>query len=352
MAHERAVAVRLAGGVAARCRRRPRSRRRSGSSARPAPRGCRRTPRRGQAADRAQPVPRRLQRRRRPRRGGTSRARSARPPPARPRRPAGPGRSGRRRRRPRGRAPSRRRRRRGPSPAPRRSGAAPSTPVAQPGEDRAGRRRRPRTWRPARRRAPGVLRAGVERGPGQVEPDRAARRRRRTWPPAGSGSAASGRCPRTRRTRAPSRSSTPSPLCPNGGWPRSWASAAVSARSGWQPSGWARSRATWATSRLWVSRLRTKSSVCRADHLGLGGQPAQRGGVDDPGPVALERRALGAPAPAWPAPRPSRSRACSSYRSSQASPSHAPRLGHPRAAARPGRGQRPAWPGWRPATTM
>ena len=28
----------------------------------------------------------------------------------------------------------------------------------------------------------------------------------------------------------------------------------------------------------------------RADHLGLGGQPAQRGGVHDPGPVALERR--------------------------------------------------------------
>src|SRR5436190_823846 len=32
--------------------------------------------------------------------------------------------------------------------------------------------------------------------------------------------------------------------------------------SGWQPSARARSRATWATSRLWVSRLRTKSSDC------------------------------------------------------------------------------------------
>ncbi len=55
---------------------------------------------------------------------------------------------------------------------------------------------------------------------------------------------------------------TRSPLWPNGGWPRSWASAAVSVMSGWQPSARARSRATCATSRLWVSRLRTKSSVC------------------------------------------------------------------------------------------
>ncbi len=32
--------------------------------------------------------------------------------------------------------------------------------------------------------------------------------------------------------------------------------------SGWLPSARDRSRATWATSRLWVSRLRTKSSLC------------------------------------------------------------------------------------------
>ena len=61
---------------------------------------------------------------------------------------------------------------------------------------------------------------------------------------------------------AASSSSTRSPLCPNGGWPRSWASAAVSTMSGSQPSVRPRSRAIWATSRLWVSRLRTKSSVC------------------------------------------------------------------------------------------
>ncbi len=56
--------------------------------------------------------------------------------------------------------------------------------------------------------------------------------------------------------------STFSPLWPNGGCPRSCASAAVSTMSGSQPSARDRSRATWATSRLWVSRLRTKSSLC------------------------------------------------------------------------------------------
>src|SRR3954454_13325356 len=53
-----------------------------------------------------------------------------------------------------------------------------------------------------------------------------------------------------------------SPLWPKGGWPRSWASAAVSAMSGCEPRARDRSRATWATSRLCVSRLRTKSSIC------------------------------------------------------------------------------------------
>ena len=41
----------------------------------------------------------------------------------------------------------------------------------------------------------------------------------------------------------------------------------------------------------------------RPEHLGLGRQPAQRGGVHDPGPVALERRCAPAPRPAWPARR-------------------------------------------------
>ncbi len=56
-------------------------------------------------------------------------------------------------------------------------------------------------------------------------------------------------------------SSARSPLCPKGGWPRSWARAAVSTMSASQPSVRPRSRATWATSSVWVSRLRTKSSV-------------------------------------------------------------------------------------------
>ena len=77
---------------------------------------------------------------------------------------------------------------------------------------------------------------------------------------------------RPRRWRA-SRSSTRSPRCPNGGWPRSWASAAASTTSGSQPPSLssrsrhrssavnrsATARATWATLRLWVSRLCTSS---------------------------------------------------------------------------------------------
>ena len=75
------------------------------------------------------------------------------------------------------------------------------------------------------------------------------------------------------RSRA-SRSSTCSPRCPNGGCPRSWASAAASTTSASQPprrvARWPRwpasalirsamARATWATCRLCVSRLCTIS---------------------------------------------------------------------------------------------
>src|SRR5919202_1402054 len=55
-----------------------------------------------------------------------------------------------------------------------------------------------------------------------------------------------------------------SPLWPKGGWPRSWARQAASTTSPSQPSALPRSRPIWATSRLWVSRLRTKSSVSGA----------------------------------------------------------------------------------------
>ncbi len=62
-------------------------------------------------------------------------------------------------------------------------------------------------------------------------------------------------------TRPAASFSARSPLCPNGGWPRSWARHAVSTMSGSQPSVVASSRPICATSRLCVSRLRTKSSV-------------------------------------------------------------------------------------------
>ena len=57
---------------------------------------------------------------------------------------------------------------------------------------------------------------------------------------------------------------TDSPLCPKGGWPRSWARHAVSTTSRSQPNVPASSRPIWATSRLWVRRVRTKSSVSGA----------------------------------------------------------------------------------------
>ena len=117
-----------------------------------------------------------------------------------------------------------------------------------------------RCLRPVAR--PGVLRAGVERGPGEVEPDRAARRRRTVLASSRVSSRSVWALPSKPPQASLSSASTRSPLCPNGGWPRSWASAAVSAMSGWLPSARDRSRATCATSRLWVSRLRTKSSLC------------------------------------------------------------------------------------------
>ena len=55
---------------------------------------------------------------------------------------------------------------------------------------------------------------------------------------------------------APNSSSARSPLCPNGGWPMSWASPAVSTTSGSAPSSSAIARPIWATSSEWVSRVR------------------------------------------------------------------------------------------------
>ena len=63
---------------------------------------------------------------------------------------------------------------------------------------------------------------------------------------------------------AATASSAFSPLCPNGGWPRSWDRQAVSTRSGSQPRDRPSSRPTCATSSEWVSRVREKSSTSGA----------------------------------------------------------------------------------------
>src|SRR5690606_25353954 len=51
-----------------------------------------------------------------------------------------------------------------------------------------------------------------------------------------------------------------SPLCPKGGWPRSWERQAASTRSGSQPRAAPSSRPTWAHSREWVRRVRGLAS--------------------------------------------------------------------------------------------
>ena len=140
------------------------------------------------------------------------------------------------------------------------------TPLTEPAEDLAGRRRTHPTCQPLGRpgvACPRVLRRGVQRGAGEVEPDAAPR------PSCMTVVLASSRVSRRSVWALPSNppiwratsSSAASPLCPNGGCPRSWARQAVSTTSGSQPSACPSSRPTWATSRVWVRRVRTKSSV-------------------------------------------------------------------------------------------
>ena len=78
-------------------------------------------------------------------------------------------------------------------------------------EDRAGRRRRPRTWHGRPSVEPVATGTSCTRrawpGSGSARPTD--RRRRPTWPPAGSGCAASGRCPRSRRSRPRARRAPP-----------------------------------------------------------------------------------------------------------------------------------------------
>ncbi len=50
-------------------------------------------------------------------------------------------------------------------------------------------------------------------------------------------------------------------------------------------------RAIWATSSVWVRRVRIMVALVEDEHLRLVGQAAERGGVHDAVAVALERRA-------------------------------------------------------------
>ena len=195
--------------------------------------------------------------------------------------------------RPRRRGLSRRRRPTSPSRSPRstcRSGGVRSAASGRP----AGRRAYDAELAEA---LPGgghgYLVVGVQRRPGQVEPGRAgpaaaidlrlqpgedaqvlrvaleaadARPPRRRAPAPRCARTAGGRC------RAPGRRS-----------PRGPGRRRARRRS---PGRSAR------TSREWVSRVRGKSCLARGDHLGLAGEPAQRGAVQDPRAVPLERGAV------------------------------------------------------------
>ena len=88
-----------------------------------------------------------------------------------------------------------------------------------------------------------------------------------------------------------------SPLCPNGGWPRSWASPAVSTTSGSQPRLCAHLPGDLGDlERVGQPGAQEPVALARLGgvHLGLRGQPAERGRVQHPGAVAGERAA---PAP-------------------------------------------------------
>ena len=167
-----------------------------------------------------------------------------------------------------------------------------AAPAPQPVEDRRRRRRTPRTCAGPRRRGHGYLQDGVQAARVRLSPAERAVRRRGPWPPAGSAPAASARCPRSRRRPAAAASSASSPLCPNGGWPRSCARPAVSTTSGSQPRRAPISRAICATSSEWVSRVRRnvvgRRRVCT---WVLAASRRNAGGVQHPGPVALERAA-------------------------------------------------------------
>ena len=101
----------------------------------------------------------------------------------------------------------------------------------------------------------------------------------------------SGRCGRSRRSRAICACSSSSPAWPNGGWPRSWASATVSARSASSPS----ARGERAGDLRHLQRVGQAGAEVVAlvghEDLGLLLQPPERRAVDDPVAVAGEGRA-------------------------------------------------------------
>ena len=108
--------------------------------------------------------------------------------------------------------------------------------------------------------------------------------------PARSPRARSGRCDRSRRRRARQSSSASSPAWPNGGWPRSWASATASARSSSRPS----ARGQRAGDLRHFQRVGQPGAVMIAlvehEDLGLVLQAAEGGGMDDAVAVAAKRR--------------------------------------------------------------
>ena len=98
------------------------------------------------------------------------------------------------------------------------------------------------------------------------------------------------RKPRPKRSRA-QRSSTSSPMWPNGGWPRSWPSPIASTRSSLSPQRPAdRARDLRRLQRVGEPRA-VVVALGRHEHLRLVLEPPERLAVHDPVAIALERRA-------------------------------------------------------------
>ena len=164
-------------------------------------------------------------------------------------------------------------------------------PLAQPAEDGHGRRRTPRTCEPLALPRPRVLGAGVERRPGQVEPD---------------GGAVGGGRLGLEPGQDPQRLGVALEPAAVGGQgvqrdlavvPERRVPQVVGQRRGLGEVGVAAERVRQVAGHLGhleaVGQPVAHEVVgLRAEHLRLGGEPAQRRGVHHPRPVTLERRAL------------------------------------------------------------